>query len=152
MISAIDDDDSGFGLRLMSREGEAEWEKSTMKSKNPSKRRVPRGASASASRAGNGGRAVILDFVLHKIEAFNRELGGGVFVRKDRNGYTLIRDDTGVPIARLRPKDTKGHFEVLYWSPDTERWRTVGLFGGTILPLHEALDFIASDPMDCFWK
>jgi hypothetical protein len=152
MMSAIDDDESGFGLRLIRRNDETDEEKLPMKSKNPSKRRVPRGAPASASRAGSGGRAVVLDFVLHKIEVFNRELGGGVLVRKDRNGYTLIRDDTGVPIARLRPKDTKGNFEVLYWSPDTERWRTVGLFGGTILPLHEALDFIASDPMDCFWK
>jgi hypothetical protein len=123
-----------------------------MKSKNPSKHREPRGAAASAGRSGGGGRAVILDFVQHRIEAFNREQGGGASVRKDRNGYTLVSDDTGVPIARLRPKDTKGNFEVLYWSPDTERWRSVGLFGGTVLSLDEALDFIASDPMDCFWR
>jgi hypothetical protein len=152
MMSAMNDDEAGFGLRLIGRIAKAEREESPMKSKNPTKRRVPRGAPASASRAGTSGRSVILDFVLHKIEAFNRQLGGGVVVRKDRNVYTLVRDDSGVPIARLRPKDTKGNFEVLYWSPDTERWRTVGLFGGTILPLHEALDFIASDPMDCFWK
>jgi hypothetical protein len=152
MIGATNDDESGFGLRLIRHDAEAAREESPMKSKNPSKRRAPRGAPASASRADSGGRAIILDFVLHKIEAFNRELGGGVLARKDRAGYTLMRDDTGAPIARLRPKDTKGNFEVLYWSPDTERWRTVGLFGGTILPLHEALDFIASDPMDCFWK
>ncbi len=123
-----------------------------MKSKNPSKRHVPGETPAASGRATSGGRSVILDLVLHKIEAFNRELGGGVSVRKDRGGYTLSREDTGVPVARLRPKDTKGNLEVLYWSPDTQRWRSVGLFGGTVLPLHEALDFIASDPMDCFWK
>ena len=40
---------------------------------------------------------------------------------------------------------------MLYWSPDTDRWRAVGTHGGTVLALDEALDFIASDPMDCFW-
>jgi hypothetical protein len=123
-----------------------------MKSKNPSKQRVVRGAAASTGRSGGSGRAVILDFVQHRIEAFNREQGGGASVRKDRNGYTLVREDTGVPIARLRPKDAKGKFEVLCWSPDTERWRSVGLLGGTIFSLDEALDFIASDPMGCFWR
>jgi hypothetical protein len=127
-------------------------EEQTMKSKNPSKRAVRRGAAASASRSDEGRRAVILDFVQHRIEMFNRAQGGGAIVRKDRNGYTLLREDTGVPIARLRPKDARGNFEVLYWSPPTERWRSAGLFGGTILSLDEALDLIASDPMDCFWK
>jgi hypothetical protein len=123
-----------------------------MKSKNPSKQPVRRGGAASTSRSGGGGRSVILDFVLHRIEVFNRAQGGGASVRKDRNGYTLVHEDTGVPIARLRPRDSRGNFEVLYWSPDTERWRSVGVFGGTILSLDEALDFIASDPMDCFWR
>ena len=49
-----------------------------MKSKNPSKQRVPRGAAASGGRSGTGGRAITLDFVQYRIEAFNREQGGGV--------------------------------------------------------------------------
>jgi hypothetical protein len=114
--------------------------------------RVPRGTVGSSGRSGGGSRAVILDFVQHRIEAFNREQGGGASVRKDRNSYNLVRTDTGAPIARLRPADTKGSFEVFYWSPDTERWRSAGLFGGSVLSLDEALDFIASDPMDCFWR
>jgi Protein of unknown function (DUF3024) len=122
-----------------------------MKSKNPTNQRFPRGAAGSGSRSDTTGRAMTLDFVQHRIEAFNREQGGGVIVRKDRNGYTLVRDDTGVPIARLRPKDTQGKYEVLYWNADTDRWRAVGTLGGTVLTLDEALDFIASDPMDCFW-
>jgi hypothetical protein len=123
-----------------------------MKSKKLPRQGVRRGAAASATPTAGSGRAVILDFVQHRIEAFNREQGGGALVRKDRNGYTLIREDTGMPIARLRPKDHTGNFEVRCWSPDTERWRSVGFYGGTVLSLDEALDFIASDPMDCFWK
>jgi hypothetical protein len=64
----------------------------------------------------------------------------------------LVREESGIPIARLRPREEKGQYEVLYWSPDTDRWRAVGLHGGTILSLDEALDFIASDPMECFWS
>ena len=122
-----------------------------MKSKNPPRRHPARGVQALAGDPGASGRAITLDFVQHRIETFNQAQGGGVLVKKDRNGYTLIREDTFAPIARLRPKDTKGRFEVLYWNAPTERWRAVGVLGGTILPLDEALEFIASDPMDCFW-
>ena len=122
-----------------------------MKSKNPSKQRARRGGGTSPGHSGASVRAITLDFVQYRIEAFNREQGGGVVVRKDRNGYTLVREESGVPIARLRSKDTNGKYEVLYWSPDTDRWRAVGINGGTVLPLDEALDFIAADPMDCFW-
>ncbi len=122
-----------------------------MKSKNPSKQPVSRRTASSGDRRSASGRAITLDFVQYRIEAFNREQGGGVAVRKDRNGYTLVRDDSGTPLARLRPKDADGKYEVLYWSADTDRWRAVGTLGGTILALDEALDFIATDPMECFW-
>jgi hypothetical protein len=122
-----------------------------MKSKNPSKQNRSRATAGSGNRPDASGRAIILDFVLHRIETFNREQGGGVIVRKDRNGYTLVRDDSSTPIARLRPKDGEGKYEVLHWSDQTDRWRTVGNLTGTILSLDEALDFIATDPMDCFW-
>ena len=39
--------------------------------------------------------------------------------------------------------------EVLYWSLWSETWKTAGPFGRTILPLDEALQFIASE--DIFW-
>ena len=113
--------------------------------------RSPTWCRFTVATSGPRGRAITLDFVQYRIEAFNREQGGGVSVRKDRNGYTLVREETGMPVARLRPKDVKGQYEVLYWSPDTDRWRAVGLHGGTVLALDEALDFIAADPMDCFW-
>ena len=51
-----------------------------MKSKNPSKQHVSRGAAGSGNRSGRRERAITLDFVQHRIEAFNREQGGGVIV------------------------------------------------------------------------
>ncbi len=122
-----------------------------MKTKKPASPRVRRGPVVQAHQPDIGGRAIVLDYYKGRIEAFNREQGGGVAVRKDQNGYTLIRDDTGHPLARLRPLGTEDSFEVLCWVHSTQRWRKVGEFGGMILPLDDALDFIAEDPMDCFW-
>ena len=121
-----------------------------MKSKNPPGRRVQRSPGAAPGPLKGRGRAIILDFIQSRIEAFNHEHGGGVFVRKDSRGYTLIREDDAVPVARLRPSN-QGQFEVLYWNPYHDRWRPVGAFG-TFLPLEDALEFIAEDPMDCFWR
>jgi hypothetical protein len=57
-----------------------------MKSKNPPGRRVPRakhGAAPKHHAAPDHNReAVILDFIQSRIEAFNQDHGGGVFVRK----------------------------------------------------------------------
>ncbi len=123
-----------------------------MKSKKPASPRVRRGPAVSAHKPEDGGRAIVLDYYQGRIEAFNRAQGGGVAVRKDQNGYTLVRDDTRQPLARLRPLGSKGSFEVLCWSQSSQRWRKVGEFGGMILSLDDALDFIAEDPMDCFWR
>ena len=49
------------------------------------------------------------------------------------------------------PRESGDRFEVLYWSAFRERWRPVGPFGGMVLSLIDALEFIAKDPMDCFW-
>jgi hypothetical protein len=95
---------------------------------------------------------VILDFVQRRIEAFNVEQGGGVAVRKDAHGYTLLQEDSGIPIARLRPQGKSDKFELLYWSPFRQRWLPVECMGGMILPLLEALDYVAKDPMNCFWR
>jgi hypothetical protein len=123
-----------------------------MNSKNTPKRRAPKGAERSSARTGRRKTTVILDFVQSRIEAFNREQGGGVSVRKDARGYTLVREDTGMPVARLRPKESGRRFEVLCWSVDQDCWRPVGMMGTTVLSLEDALDFIARDPMDCFWS
>jgi hypothetical protein len=121
-----------------------------MKSKNPVGRRHRSGGATAADPPVASGQPIILDFIQSQIEAFNDEHGGGVSVRKDARGYTLMRDDDGIPVARLRPKG-QGLFEVLYWNPYHERWRPVGSFG-TVLGLKQALEFIADDPLDCFWR
>lgn len=105
----------------------------------------PAAEAATASRP-----PVVLDFVHSRIVAFTEKNAHGVGVRKDRHGYTLFREDTGDPVARLRPKGGL-QFAVLYWSRFRQRWRTIGDFGDMILRLDDALDFIAVDPMGCFW-
>jgi hypothetical protein len=71
-------------------------------------------------------------------------------VRKDARGYSLFREDSGAPVARLRPMQATGLMEVLWWSWK-DRWDSIGDFGGVQLPLDEALDYIAEDPEGCFW-
>jgi hypothetical protein len=130
-------------------DGTGTVEMPAMKSKNLPGRRVRQVKGPATGPLKPVGRAVILDFIQSRIEAFNQEHGGGVSVRKDSRGYTLIREDDAVPVARLRPS-SQGQFELLYWNPYHDRWRPVGTFG-TFLPLEEALEFIAEDPMECFW-
>jgi hypothetical protein len=123
-----------------------------MEPKKPPKRRATRALTTGARRDPAGAGPVILDFVKCRIEAFNREQGGGVAVVRDDTGYILTGEDTGVPIAKLRRKGKRGEFQVLYWNRETGRWRMVSLFGGSVFSLDEALDFISNDPMECFWS
>ena len=94
---------------------------------------------------------VLLDFVQNRIATYGGMAAEGVGVRKDRHGYTLFREDCGEPVARLRPR-ADGRFAVFYWSVFNERWRSVGDFGDLVLGLDDALEYIAKDPMDCFWR
>jgi hypothetical protein len=122
-----------------------------VKPKDPINRRVRKSSSARVGRPDKAGRSVIIDFIQRRIEAYNNELGGGVSVRKHRDGYTLTREDTGAPMARLRADARPGSFEVLCWSKRSARWRPVGEWGTSFASVDEALDFIANDPMNCFW-
>jgi hypothetical protein len=95
-------------------------------------------------------RRTTLDLTQGRIEAYNARRGGGVMVRKDAHGYSLFREADGAPIARLRPGKSADLMEILWWS-HRERWESIGDFGGVWMPLEEALDYIANDPMGCFW-
>ena len=68
--------------------------------------------------------------------------------RRNR-GYTLYHAGSGAPVARLRQTAKDDRVEVLYWSLWKERWTSAGPFGRTVLPLDDALKFIASQ--DIFW-
>jgi hypothetical protein len=88
------------------------------------------------------------DPIIQRIESFRCRRGPLVAERRNR-GYTLRRAGSATPVARLRPTGQADHVEVLYWSLWTERWTRAGPFGRTILPIDEALRFIASE--DIFW-
>ena len=91
------------------------------------------------------------DETLRRIEVFNEAHGGGVVVRKAAKGYSLFREDNDKPIARLR-KTGKGNLvEVMWWS-HRDRWEQIGEFGPMVMPLDEALEYVAKDPMGCFWR
>jgi hypothetical protein len=88
------------------------------------------------------------DPIIQLIKSFQCRRGQLVAERRNR-GYTLYRAGSGTPIARLRPNGQNNRVEVLYWSLWKERWTSAGPFGRTILPIDEALRFIASE--DIFW-
>ena len=87
------------------------------------------------------------DAMLERIQAFNWARGGGVVVQKVARGYSLRSERGGAPIARLRPTGDGDKVQVLWWTG--KRWRAPGPFGMVTMPLHEALDYIASEP--AFW-
>jgi len=70
-------------------------------------------------------------------------------VERRNRGYSVYHAASGAPVARLRPTPTSDRFEVLYWSLGTEGWKSTGPFGRTLLPLDQALRFIAAE--DIFW-
>jgi hypothetical protein len=89
------------------------------------------------------------DPIIQRIESFRCRRGRLLAERQNR-GYTLYRAGSGAPLARLRrPTGQNDRVEVLYWSLWKERWTNAGPFGRTVLPLDEALRFIASE--DIFW-
>jgi hypothetical protein len=125
-----------------------------MKTKKSSARDVRKGIFARDGASGNSKRverAVILDFIKGRIELFFAEEGGGIVVRKERAAYILVMADSNIPVARLRTNGRKGSFEVSCWS--RARWRSdhLGEGGATFRTLDEALDFITTDPFECFW-
>jgi hypothetical protein len=81
-----------------------------------------------------------------RIAAFAFPRGGVEVVRANR-GYTLYSLRTGGPVARLRPTGQDDRVQVLWWR--REAWAAPGDFGPVIMPLDEALEFIASKGF--FW-
>ena len=88
------------------------------------------------------------DDIVQRIECFHFPRGPVTLTRRNR-GYTLHHVASGAPVARLRPTGRNDSVEVFYWSAWKERWTAAGPFGRTVLPIDEALDFIAHE--DIFW-
>jgi len=91
---------------------------------------------------------LMTDDIVQRIERFRFPRGAVVCERRNR-GYTLYHAASGAPVARLRPIGRNDSVEVLYWSVWKERWTAAGPFGQAVLPIDEALDFIAHE--DIFW-
>lgn len=90
------------------------------------------------------------DEMLARIEAYNEAKGGGVVIQKASKGYSLFREDNGRPIARLRPTGKGDQVEVMWWS-HRDKWDQIGDFGPMVMSLDEALEYVAKDPIGCFW-
>ncbi len=91
------------------------------------------------------------DEMLDRIVAFNRAKGGGVLIEKRSHGYSLVHEDKGRPIARLRPSGKDDLVEIMWWS-HRGKWERIGSFGPMTMPLEAALKYIAKDPMGIFWS
>jgi hypothetical protein len=72
---------------------------------------------------------------------------GGVEVIRANRGYTLYSRRTGGPVARLRPTGEADNVQVLWRR--REAWAPPEDFGPLILPLDEALEFVAAEGY--FW-
>jgi len=88
------------------------------------------------------------DPIIQRIKRFHCPRGK-LFAERRNRGYTLYSADSGAPVARLRSTRPEGRFEVLYWSLWKNRWTSTGPFGRTVLPIEDALRFIAYE--DIFW-
>jgi hypothetical protein len=88
------------------------------------------------------------DSIIQRIDNFHCHRGR-LFAERRNRGYTLNHAGSGDPVARLHPTGQADRVEVLYWSLWSETWTQAGPFGRTVLPLDEALQFIASE--DIFW-
>jgi hypothetical protein len=60
-----------------------------------------------------------------RIQAFNEANGVGVVIQQAAQGYALFREDTGRPIARLRPTGNGDEVEVMWWS-HRDWWDQIG--------------------------
>ena len=90
--------------------------------------------------------AVRTDELRDRIAAFTFPRGGVEVVRANR-GYSLYSLRTGGPVARLRPIGQDDTVQVLWWR--REAWAAPGDFGPVIMPLDQALEFVASEGF--FW-
>ena len=74
-----------------------------------------------------------VDPVLARVEAFDREAGGGVTLDWHRGCYTLTLTETDAPIARLEAEGPGDRMRVQYRSSQG-RWKDVGDMGGPRAP------------------
>lgn len=84
-----------------------------------------------------------------RIEAFDHANGGGVGFHEDKGAYHLYLLETKTPIARLKPTGTGDEVRLGYWS-HRRKWEDIDNKGGVVMPLDDALEFIATQGI--FWN
>ena len=82
-----------------------------------------------------------------RIEAFDAANGGGVGYYTDKGAFHLYLLNTEAPIARLKTVGKGDEVRLGYWS-HRRRWEDMG---GVVLPLDEALEFIANEGVFWIW-
>ncbi len=91
------------------------------------------------------------DDVLTKMSEYFGQQNIPIQIQCINKGYSIIHV-SGDRVARFKPEPgSPGQFEVLWWS-HRDKWDRIGDFGGKIMSLDEALDYVASDPMGIFWR
>lgn len=88
------------------------------------------------------------DDIASRIEAFDDTNGGGVGYYKDKGAYHLYLLETETPIARLKPTGNGDEVRLGYWS-HRRKWEDIDDMGGSVMPLDDALEFIANEAI--FW-
>ncbi len=90
------------------------------------------------------------DDIAARIEAFNDANGGGVGLYEHEGAYHLYLLETEAPIARLRPTGKRDDVRLACWS-HRGAWEDVDDFGGCVMPLGDALEFIANEGIFWIW-
>ncbi len=88
------------------------------------------------------------DDIADRIEAFNDANGGGVGLYEHKGAYRLYLLETEAPIARMKPTGERDDVRLAYWS-HRRAWADVDDFGASVMPLGDALEFVANE--DIFW-
>jgi hypothetical protein len=84
------------------------------------------------------------------IEAFDAANGGGVGYYTDKGAFHLYLLETEAPIARLKPTGQGDQIRLGYWS-HRRRWEDIDDMDGVVLPLGQALEFIANEGIFWIW-
>lgn len=91
------------------------------------------------------------DDIAARIEAFDATNGGGVGFYEDKGAYHLYLLETEAPIARLKPTGDGDEVRLGYWS-HRRKWEDTDDMGGVVMPLHDALAFIANEGIFWTWS
>jgi hypothetical protein len=67
-----------------------------------------------------------------------------------RGAFHLYLLETEAPIARRKPTGKGDEVRLGYWS-NRRRWEDIDVMDGVVLPLDEALEFIANEGIFWIW-